>query len=162
MRNLTVAGTGPRAAQLWDNQKKQRLLNEIQDTLSQLDPVHVITGGAEGFDAALAKAAHNLSIPYTLALPTEGYLEYYWGQASQTGRNRLDAAKRMVDRANEVVIVSPTRYNKEGIHANFLRNLWMMERADLMIVLHSTTPGTQHAIRHIKENNIPHQMIRIA
>jgi uncharacterized phage-like protein YoqJ len=157
---MIVTGSGTRQAQLWPLEKKTWLLQTLKQHLTDLKPEKVIAGGAEGFDAALAVAAYDLKIPYVLALPNKGYLDYYWRRNSLTRTDRSRQAETMMSRAAEVVCVCSTIYDEKGQHANFTRNEWMLENAHHALVLDPQSPGTKHAYQLILAKKIPHTLIK--
>lgn len=153
-----VAGTGPRNLQLLPQDQKTELLFKIgrhlTDLLDSHDNLVVISGMAEGFDAALATSAVNLGVPWVAAIPTPSYGSYYWGQHSQTGTNRLEDFLNLLMKATETVICSQNLY-VDGLHANFYRNQWMVDHADHLLAYDLNRGGTQDCIRRAEAKGIP-------
>lgn len=91
----------------------------------------VISGGALGWDQALAAAALDLHIPTVLALPFPGF-EDRWPASSKAYLHSL------MQRADEVVFVCDPGYAGWKMQK---RNEWMVDRADTVLALWNGTPG---------------------
>lgn len=141
-----IAGTGTRSIQKLSVPEKSRVLEIITEQLNlfgELDAANggdgkiiVISGMAEGFDSALAMAAISVGMELHCYIPNRGYGNYYWGQKSQTGQNRLAQFNAIVAQAahveytNEKLGVNSLYHN--GVHMNFLRNQHMVDDADIL------------------------------
>ena len=142
---LYIAGTGTRQIQLMAASDKQKVIDTI---IEQLDiwaelygqaggegRVTVISGMAEGFDAAMAAAAIKASVPLWCYVPNRGYGNYYWGSHSLTGQNRLAKFNEILEYAekveytNERLGVPAGKLYHGGVHLNFLRNQAMVDDA---------------------------------
>lgn len=88
----TLAVTGHRPDKLGGyNERTQRdLISLARIELARLEPHHVITGMALGWDQAIAQAAIDLDIPFTAAVPFQGQ-EDRWPHDSQREYRRLIA-----------------------------------------------------------------------
>lgn len=147
----TISGTGSRALALKPRDHQINIFMKLKAELHKRNPSQVISGGAEGFDSALAAAAFALGIPFTLALPSPSYGEYYWKHHSVTNKDRYDVFQRHLDRASEVVYVCDHHsYGK----ANFIRNEWMVDRADFFFVYDRTSRGTSHCVKLLEAKGI--------
>lgn len=110
------------------------------------DLKEVISGGALGWDQALASAAIDLRIPTVLALPFPGF-EDRWPHESKV---RLYA---LMQQAKEVVYVCEPGYAGWKMQK---RNEWMVDRADKVLALwDGSTGGTGNCIRYANKVNKP-------
>jgi len=162
-----LAGTGSRQLQLASMADKRQIfaktISVIQSYIDANGPTQIMSGGAEGFDSCLARAAMHLELPLILAIPNKSYGSYYFGKNSVTKTNRLDKFREMVDYASEVVYISdffPGQGVKPGgRHLNFRRNDFMVAEADHMLVYDSKTPGTKDCFTTIKKSGRPYTII---
>lgn len=175
-----VMGTGTRQLQLASPEEKSRIMSVIQYHIRRLQEEHgemlvVVTGMAEGFDSALARASLSLGVLTAAFVPNTGYGSYYWGRNSLTGQGRYRQFEELLARMHSVQYTSE-RYGfdpkalygnpdtgewsmRKGsglIHMNFLRNRHMVQYSDEAIVWKSNSSGTKHAIGTIKEADIPY------
>lgn len=161
---MIIAGTGTRQiAKNYHNledytQKMAELLSLGRNKNYDLS---VISGCAEGFDEALAKAANIAGIPWTAALPWAGYGQYYWQNRSVTGADRFHEFQELLDTASDVVI-TPNGYGNES-NSNLARNKWMVDNCDKL-----WTPdwvngdsGTQHTLNYAASVERPFYVVRI-
>ena len=112
---------------------------------------------AEGYDEALARAAVQAGVPFIAAIPNPSYLNYYWGKNSLLKINRSAAANELVSQAVEVFNVCPTHVGVKHSFAggaNFDRNDWMADRANIVWVYNPTTKGTKQCYEYCQKNNI--------
>jgi uncharacterized phage-like protein YoqJ len=106
----------------------------------------VISGGALGWDTALAHAAHSVRIPYCMALPFRGF-ESRWPVDSQ---KYLDALMTMADDIHYVCEdgYAPWKMQK--------RNEWMVDKADSVLALwNGTDGGTANCVRYAEKVGKP-------
>lgn len=159
MTAITLAGTGSRSLALATPELKRSVWNELIAELEHWTrPNYIMSGGAEGFDHALALAAHHLNIPYILALPNRGYLNYYWTRNSVTKSDRSDAAQAMLDNAYKVEYVCNSLYTN-GVHSNFIRNQFMVDNANTFVVYQPSSRGTADCVRRIKAASKPYVVL---
>jgi len=158
---FVIAGTGSRELIL-DVEKRRKVRDYLADLLTQAKAKHgenlvVISGMAEGFDEALARAAIQVGVPFIAAIPNPGYINYYWGQNSLLKVNRLESANEVLSHASESIDVCPTLYgvkhNFKG-GANFDRNEWMADHANIVWVYNPTTKGTAQMYKYCKTKKI--------
>jgi uncharacterized phage-like protein YoqJ len=106
----------------------------------------VISGGALGWDQALAEAALELKMPLTLALPFEGF-EGKWPQASQ------DFLRSQIERATKIVYVCEPGYGPWKMQQ---RNKWMVDNSDHVFALwDGSAGGTGNCIKYVQQTNKP-------
>ena len=132
------------------------------------DNLVVVSGMAEGFDEALARAAVAVGVPFVAAVPNPSYMNYYWTR-SVTGKSRLKHGTDLLAQAAEVVYVCKThastlpKYNGRAGSANFERNEWMVDRANVMWAFHpvddagnvlTLTSGTKHCVNYAKQQDV--------
>lgn len=156
---MILTGTGTRRV-VRDEVLCHKILDKTTSILANLEPELVITGMAEGFDEILARAAMRLGIPFKAYIPNKGYLGYYWEQNSQTGRNRMEIAQKILARAQEVQYICTSVY-VGGMHSNFHRNIAMVNDADTVLALVSRipSPGTTHCVNYALRSNKNVEMI---
>lgn len=168
-----IAGTGTRQLINEDKEYRHKVLNYLQDLLTQAKAKHgdnlvVVSGMAEGFDEALARAAVAVGVPFVAAVPNPSYMNYYWTR-SVTGKSRLKHGTDLLAKASEVVYVCKThtstlpKYNGRAGSANFQRNEWMVDRANVMWAFHPVddagnvlplTSGTKHCVNYAKQQGV--------
>lgn len=131
-----IAGTGTRKIQRLDAEQKTNVLSTIITKLREFPNYTVISGMAEGFDAALATAALICGNPLHCYVPNRGYGQYYWGNNSLTERNRIDEFNHILSQAQEVLYTNEemgvNSLYHQGIHMNFWRNQQMVDKADVL------------------------------
>jgi hypothetical protein len=135
---MIVSGTGTRKVHTLPEHSRESLITLVQQELTALQPSHVLSGGAQGFDTILAVAAYRLGIPYRLLLPNPGYVDYYWNRKSLTGSDDTPFYHWLATNAESVAYDSMQLYVvRDGvrIHSNFARNQGLVDNSDHMIVL---------------------------
>lgn len=145
---MIICGTGHRPDKLggYEDKTTERLMLLARDWLIVYKPEHVISGGALGWDQALAWAAWATNTPFTLALPFAGF-ESKWPKRSQ------DQLENLVSYADKVVYVSEGGYAPWKMQT---RNEWMVDRADLVLALWNGTPGgTENCVRYAEKVGKP-------
>ena len=153
MELINAAVTGPRRLVNKPLDERIAIVNRICSLLEEHEPHHLYIGMAEGFDEFACHAAIKTGIPFTACIPSPGYGEYYWRDHSQTKTDRFLRFKQLVTMAREVVYVCDSH---KGGRANLNRNLYMIERSQLLISYKADFPsmGTQHALRQGRRLNL--------
>jgi uncharacterized phage-like protein YoqJ len=106
----------------------------------------VISGGALGWDQALAAAALDLNIPTTMALPFPGF-EDRWPSKSKTFLHSL------IYRASKTVFVCDPGYAGWKMQK---RNEWMVDNADSVLALwDGSDGGTGNCVRYANKVGKP-------
>lgn len=164
-----VAGTGSRSLRVADRAVQVEAMGRCTDALEERRAEHgdrlvVMSGGAEGFDELIARCAMRLGIRLWLALPNRGYLAYYWGRASLLQRDRAAEAVELVDQAWKVTHVMEQIHGTnalkvDGLHANFWRNLYLVEQADDFLVWDPSSKGTAHCLSEIRRHGTPYAIL---
>lgn len=159
MTKYTIVGTGSRSL-VTDETKFNKVLGYLTELLAKAKVKHgenllVISGMAEGFDEALAKAAMANDIALLAAIPNRGYSNYYWKNHSMTALNRFADFQELAGYANStggVVYTCGCVKNQpakcghwDGRIYNFQRNSWMVDQADIVWVYDPSSKGTAHA-----------------
>jgi uncharacterized phage-like protein YoqJ len=145
---MIICGTGHRPDKLggYSPEVFGKLERTAYSWLHSHMPDTVISGGALGWDQALAAAAMNHGIDYVLALPFPGF-EDRWPTASKTFLHSL------MYRASKVEFVS------QGPYAGYkmqVRNEWMVDHADKVLALwDGSTGGTFNCVSYAKKKNKP-------
>ena len=140
---MIVAGTGHRPNKI--PVAEGALIDFAVLRLRSISPTLVISGVAQGWDAALASAARRLSVPYVAAVPFPGYGKKYWPDRPYQFLDLLAAAKQI-----EIVSDFP------GARSMQIRNEWMVDRADLMLALHDGSwGGTFNCIQYARKRRVP-------
>ena len=153
----TVTATGARLLALAPPARKHAVLTWLDARLDALQQRHgdvqLLCGGAEGFDAAAAVAAHHRGIPVILALPTKDYGRYWWGRRSVTGADRRAAFTQLeaLAASTEVLFDEP---KPNGVPAPILRNTWMADRTDDALAWMPTSRGTAHMMAELTRRGI--------
>lgn len=151
--SYVVAGTG---ASGYRPEKFTRdwLFTQMED-LAAHSHLLVMSGGALGWDRAVASTAHVLGIPYVVVLPSPDYIEYYWGRVGL-----LDNARSMLEGACHIEYVCDSHRGFSGRagSANFDRNAVMVGAANEFVVYDAGSPGTRHAVKLIDAAGKPKRM----
>lgn len=147
---MIICGTGHRPNKLggygYEVHKKLNdlaihYLSELPDNLEK-----VISGGALGWDQALAAAALYLKIPYVMALPFEGF-EARWPVPS------IQYLSSLCEQAAETVYVCEPGYDPWKMQE---RNRWMVDHADRVLALwNGTDGGTANCVRYAVAKHKP-------
>lgn len=138
-------GTGHRPDKLggYGEDVFQRLVALAQDFIQGTLPSYLITGGALGWDQALAEAARREKVEYAVYVP---FVEFdcKWPQAS---RDRL---KSLIQAADEVVVCCDPGYAGWKMQE---RNKQMVNNADKVLALwNGTDGGTANCVRYANKN----------
>lgn len=149
---MIVAGTGHRPNKLggYGQEVEERLIHVAVDYLEEIwfndESFLVISGGALGWDQALAKAAYRLNIPFQMYLPFKDF-DVKWPKVS---RDSLDFLCRA---AEEVKYISEPGYNPYKMQ---LRNEAMVNAAHFVIALwNGTNGGTANCVRYAEKVGKP-------
>ena len=158
---FVIAGTGSRSLVL-DEEKMEKVEDYLIDLLTQAKAKHgnnlvVISGMAEGFDEALARAAMCVGVTLIAAIPNKGYSAYYWRDNSQLKIDRMNTFQDLAGyahRSGGVHYVCGKNIYVNGKHSNFVRNEWMADRADVVWVYNPTSRGTAQCYNYCRTNGI--------
>lgn len=145
---MIICGTGHRPNKLggYGAAASDRLMLLARDWIICYKPEHVISGGALGWDQALAWACVFTSTPYTLALPFRGF-ESMWPRESQKKLGEL------VDTATNVNYICDDGYAAWKMQK---RNEAMVDRADQILAMwDGSSGGTANCIRYAEKQNKP-------
>lgn len=140
---MIFAGTGhrpPRLGLTYLPFDRNRLRDFVELSLVELPNVcHVLSGGAQGFDQALAEAAMSLGIPVTMVLPFEG-MERMWPFPA------IDHFRMLLANATKVEIISKKRHKAVFL----LRDRRLVDHADSVVTLFDGDPkgGTAYTVRY--------------
>ncbi len=182
----TIMGTGsrsmltePNVREIYENLKAHIL------HLKELEPDHhilLISGMAEGWDEAIAKVGMREGIEYHVYLPTRDYGNYYWGQHSLLGINRMEMFNTLVDGAARVTyledIYGEPRFMRKGeidkhtiagpnyfingiwLHANMARNQVMVDnsRGGRALVYGKESSGTRDAVSRLRQAKLDYEV----
>lgn len=148
---MIVAGTGHRPDKLggYGKEAHERLVRVACTALGDIkgDVSKVISGGALGWDQALADAAIRLDLPLILALPFEGF-ECKWPRSSQEFLHSLMNPA-------DVVFVCEPGYAPWKMQE---RNKWMVDNCNTLLALwNGTDGGTHNCIKYA--NSVGRQII---
>lgn len=146
-----VMGTGSRSMRTEPNAQSifDTLLHHVSQLFDEHPDLVLISGMAEGWDEAIAKAALKLKIPWIAAIPTVTYGDYYWSERiSLLKKDRTSEFKNLISKATEIVFVCDTLYIN-GVHANFVRNQWMVDKCDHALVYKPSSSGTRDALARL-------------
>ena len=144
---MIIAGTGHRPDKLggYGKDAHNNLVRVAFDYLTLAAPERVISGGALGWDQALADAAIMQDIPLTMALPFEGF-ECKWPRASQEFLHSLMNPA-------DVVFVCDPGYAPWKMQE---RNKWMVDNCTHVLALwNDTDGGTANCVRYAEKVGKP-------
>jgi uncharacterized phage-like protein YoqJ len=144
---VIVCATGHRPERLGGYGEEVFLLltETAKSALRQVEPEHVITGMALGWDMAIAAAAIELGIPFTAAVP-------FKSQGSRWPPDGKLKYQNLIRYAADIVIVSQGEYAAWKLHK---RNEWMVDHSEIVIALFdqsTTTGGTRSCIEYALKN----------
>lgn len=146
---MKIAGTGHRPNKLggYNNESFLKLINIAENALKQMDVDEVISGMALGWDMALAQAAVNLNIPFTAAVPFNGY-ELMWQDKSKKYYYKL------LTKAKRIEYICDDGYSPEKMQ---IRNEWMVNNCDVILTMYNgdTSGGTYNCVRYAESVNKP-------
>jgi uncharacterized phage-like protein YoqJ len=145
---MIICGTGHRPDKLggYSVEVEDKLMLLARDWIIAYKPELVISGGALGWDQALAWAAHYTNTSYTMALPFKGF-ECKWPQASM---NKLHDLMR---NASNVYYVCDDGYAPWKMQE---RNEWMVDHAEQVLALwNGTSGGTANCIKYAEKVGKP-------
>lgn len=176
---FVTGGTGSRSLRTANIAAQRAVWAWLLTELTALKAVHgdglrVISGMAEGFDEALAKAALQLEIPFIAMLPNKTYGSYYWGQKSLTGRDRLEEFNELLSQAHQTVytdrlfkiqgkglyydpktLQASKRSGPGLIHSNLVRNQGIVNWSDQLLAYNVRSVGTSDCISRAKKAGVP-------
>jgi uncharacterized phage-like protein YoqJ len=144
---MIVAATGHRPDKLggYSMEVFGRLRALASEFLGRDKPDKVLTGMALGWDQAVAAAAIENDVPFVAAVPCEGQ-DSRWPVQSRA------MYKVLLERADEVVVVSPGPYAAWKMMA---RNKWMVDKAELVVALwDGSDGGTANCVRYAESRGI--------
>lgn len=141
-KRRVVAGTGHRPGKLLGyGRREESLLDRFACAwIETLEPLRVLTGMAQGYDLALARASARMGIPFVAAVPFEGQ-EALW---PDTSRREYQA---VLSQASTVVVVTPGGYSRAKLAQ---RNEWLVDNAELLMALlrPHAGGGTANCVRY--------------
>jgi len=152
-----IAGTGSRSFMPTDLARAW-LHRHLTTTMVAHPDLELMSGYAEGWDEFIAREAIASGLPLHAAIPNRGYGRYYWGQHSLTGRDRLAEFNELLSHAKTVVYVCGNDVYRGGVHANFVRNQYLVDHANEFVVFGSTSRGTADCVRRIVLANKTYRM----
>ena len=146
---MIICGTGHRPDKLggYDaTTASEVMLLALNWLIDHPEVTHVISGGALGWDQALAKAARAHGVTYTMALPFPGF-EDRWPQESKLVLHGL------IHDAKDTKFVCDAGYAGWKMQK---RNEWMVDNAEQVLALWNGTPGgTANCIGYAKKVGKP-------
>lgn len=146
---MIIAATGHRPASLGGYSIGAKLDLFANTVLCEYTPEFVISGGALGWDQAIAKASIALNIPLVLAIPCNGYSDKWPWQSQEVLDN-------LINKACHVELVSPGPYATWKL---FQRNQWMVDqlvsRDDVLLALYNgSSGGTSSCLDYASRANV--------
>lgn len=153
MKNIVLAATGHRPKDIftkdhYSSTNKRALVNFVKERIKEIQTTSnvtkIISGGALGWDQAIAWAAVELKIPFIMALPFPD-MDSKWVEDSKK------EFKMLLDRASEVVTLEKEYSNK----AYYTRDKYMVDNCDLLIAFYngSDSGGTAITIKYAESVN---------
>lgn len=148
-KGLIWAGTGHRPDKLggYDLETYYKLVRLATHLIKGMEPTLMITGGAMGWDQALAEASMDLGVPYHVYVPFKGQ-EGKWGAQAQARYQRILA------NAQHVRYVCDPGYSPKKM---YLRNEAMVDNAQIVIALWNGDEdgGTAGCLNYVKRTGKP-------
>lgn len=141
---MIVAATGHRPNKFqggYDYYHPQRIWirEQMKRTLVDLNADKTRSGMALGIDQDFAQVSLELAIPFTAALP-------FIGQESRWPKSSQDYYWWLIERADDVVVVSPGEYSAQKMQ---VRNEWMVNHCDVLLaVWDGSDGGTGNCVRY--------------
>ena len=144
---FTIAATGHRPPKLGGYSTPNLALERAAlSAIVALQPDRVISGMALGWDQEIALAAMQYEIPVIAAVPFREQPQR-WPSSSQVRYYSI------LRRCEHVEYVST---NAEPLKAMQLRNIWMVDNAQLMAALwNGSAGGTANCIRYAQRQHVP-------
>lgn len=161
---FVVAGTGSRSLQTASRETKLQAQAIVETEVKRLkekygDKLVIMSGMAEGFDKLLALTALKYEVKLWCAIPNHGYANYYWARNSLTGQDMMEEFKAIIAKAWTVTFVCGNQVYVNGRHSNFVRNDYMVEKADAFLVWDPSTSGTAQCFKSIKAAKKPYKVL---
>lgn len=152
---MVIAGTGHRPDKLGGYHiiAHNTLTSLAEKYLEKEQPSLVISGGALGWDQALAAAAMKLNLPLVVACPFKGF-ESKWPTKSVGWQfhKGLEEAENY-DMNIQLVYISKPGYAPWKMQ---VRNKWMVDKADKLVALwNGSDGGTANCIKYAQEVGKP-------
>lgn len=153
---MIVAGSGTR--KLATNPAAlEEVIDSCVSLMQRYEPDVVISGMAEGFDEAIAKAAIRSGIQLWAYIPNPTYGAYYWGRHSVTGRDRLEEFTQLAAEATytHFSVLKGIYVPGTKLHSNFQRNKDMVDDSDELWYLDTGITldgGTAHCVNYASSN----------
>jgi uncharacterized phage-like protein YoqJ len=143
---MIIAGTGHRPSKcggfIIPNPTFNYICKTTELILIRENLTKIITGMALGYDTWLAQIAYKLKIPFIAAIPFVGQ-ESIWPKESQV------IYRKILDLANEVVIVSEGSYNVQKMQ---IRNEWMVNNSDKVLAIwDGSNSGTGRCVDYARK-----------
>lgn len=147
---MIVAATGHRPDKIggynYYNPQRIWIREQMKKALVDLQADKTITGMALGIDQDFAQVSFELAIPFIAALP-------FIGQESQWPKSSQDYYWWLLERADEVVVVSPGGYAPYKMQ---IRNKWMVDHCNWLVSVWDGSPGgTGNCMIYAKDVNVP-------
>ena len=126
-----------------------KICKALEEKFTELGATKIISGMALGADQYAAMTAIKMGIPFIAAVPFDGQ-DSMWPEESRT-KFRL-----LLDKAIEVVVVSPGPYAPSKMH---LRDRWIVDNSNSLVAIwngieHGGTFGTvRYAQKQQKTRN---------
>lgn len=142
---LGVTGHRPEKLGGFSDTAQHRVYLYARDFIRDLSPNLVITGMAQGWDIAVARACINLGTPFLAYVPFAGQ-ECKWPAAVQ------DDYRDILTYADEVKIISKGGY---AVQKMFIRNLAIVDDSDELLAMWNgdRTGGTWNTVESAMEIN---------
>lgn len=145
---MVIAGTGHRPPKLggYNASAKDALILLAHDWVAAYKPSRVISGGALGWDQALAWGAHYANTPFTLALPFSGF----WSKWPKDSQEELEKLVSLADRIHYICEDGYAPWKMQE------RNKWMVDNCDQVLAMwDGSAGGTGNCIAYANKVNKP-------
>ena len=145
---MIVAGTGHRPNKLggYGKEAATKVVDTAVDWLAINRPTKVISGGALGWDQALAAAASIVEIPYVMALP-------FFNLGAKWPKESAAYLDYLCEGAADVIFVCEPGYAPWKMQK---RNEWMVDNCDTVLALwNGTSGGTANCVAYAEKMGKP-------
>lgn len=154
-----IMGTGSRSFVTHPHRLEMynHLVDHMKALYQQHDDVVFVSGMAEGWDEAIAKAALRNNMPYIAVVPFPSYGIHYWSHhRSFLKTDRIDVFNQLLVGAEYVRYTASDHDIRSA--ANFYRNQVMVDMSNHALVFNPTSSGTKDAVVRLDKANVPYEV----
>lgn len=105
------------------NPTYEAVKDALRDRFKSISPSKIISGMAQGTDQWAAEVAIEMGIPFIAAVPCDNQDKMWPDHAKKV-------FKDLLDKADEIVVVTPGEYTKSCMHD---RDRWIVDNSDCLL-----------------------------